>query len=115
MMHIPTAIDLPLRTETDGTIRIGSTRVTLDVVIELFHTGLTAAEIASELDSLNPADVYVVIGYYLAHRAELDAYLTKREARADDIRSKVEALPDHKARMDAVIQARLEAKRHQGQ
>jgi uncharacterized protein (DUF433 family) len=77
------AIDIPLRQDPDGSLRIGETRVTLDVVIALYNNGSSADDIARKIDVLNPADVHLVIGYYLGHKAEVDAYLASREAHAD--------------------------------
>ena len=37
---------LPFREDSQGAVRIGGTRVTLDTVVEAFQEGLTAEEIA---------------------------------------------------------------------
>jgi uncharacterized protein (DUF433 family) len=109
-MHVPERIDLPLRTEADSTIRVGKTRVTLDVVINEYLNGSAPDEMAANFDVLNPADVHLVIGYYLAHRAEVDAYRHKREAEAEQHRQEMEADPAYKSRLDTAM-AKLAAKR----
>ena len=38
---------LPLIEHTDGVIRVGGTRVTLETVVEAFNEGATAEEIAA--------------------------------------------------------------------
>jgi len=82
---------LPVQADTDGVIRIGKTRVTLDTVITAFADGATAEEIVQQYPSLNLADVYHVIGYYLGHTAEIEAYLKERKARANAARAQNES------------------------
>ena len=97
-----TAIDVPLRQDPDGTIRIGNTRVTLDVVITAYHNGTTPDEIARKIDVLDPADVHLVIGYYLGHRVEVDAYLATRAAHAEAMeREWLAAAPQDRATLEA--------------
>ncbi len=91
-MGVPlTAETLPLQRDQYGTIRVGGTRVTLDVVIHAFQAGADAVEIADRFSSLSLADIYTVIGYYLRHREEIDAYLAEREEQAREIRRQDEA------------------------
>jgi len=78
---------VPLRLDQDGVIRVGGTRVTLHTIVNAFHQGLGAEEIADRYPSLTLADVYSVIGYYLQHRPTLDAYLDQQRGEADEVRS----------------------------
>jgi uncharacterized protein (DUF433 family) len=78
MSLIVAAEPIPLATDADGVMRIGGTRVTLDTVVAAFQEGATAEAIAEQYPSLALADVYTVLGYYLHHRAEVDAYLQRR-------------------------------------
>jgi uncharacterized protein (DUF433 family) len=82
---------IPLTTDTDGIVRVASTRVTLDTVIAAFREGATPETIAQQYPSLALADVYAVIGYYLNHRPEVHAYLQQREQAASQIRQENEA------------------------
>ena len=77
--------------DADGGVRIASTRVTLDTVVEAFNEGLTAEEISQQYPVLNLADVYAVLGYYLRHRDSVNAYLEDRSRSATAIRKKIEA------------------------
>jgi uncharacterized protein (DUF433 family) len=78
---------LPLQTDHDGVVLVGKTRVTLDTVVSSFFEGATAEEIAQQYPSLDLADIYSVLGYYLRHRPEIDAYLrARRECAADVLR-----------------------------
>jgi len=82
---------LALRVDDSGVIRVGQTRVTLDIVVEAFNEGATAEEIVYQYPTLNLADVYSVIGYYLHRRAEVDAYLAERRERAAQVQRENEA------------------------
>jgi uncharacterized protein (DUF433 family) len=83
--------DVPLRIEPTGAIRIGQTRVLLELVIRAFQDGATPEAIVQRYSSLNLADVYAVIAYYLRHRIEVEDYLTLREQQAAAIQEKIEA------------------------
>lgn len=75
---------LPLETDADGVVRVGETRVTLDTIIMAFTEGATAEEIAQQYSSLQLADVYSVIGYYVRQRAQqADQVRQHNEARFD--------------------------------
>ena len=67
-------------------VRVGATRVTLDSVVGAFGEGATAEEILQQYPVLRLADVYSVIGYYLRHQTEVDAYLQDRRREADKTR-----------------------------
>ena len=81
---------LPLRTDTDVVVRISGTRVALDTIVEAFNEGATAEEIASQYSSLDLADIYAVIGYYLRHREAVMAYLDRRRGEAAEVRREIE-------------------------
>jgi uncharacterized protein (DUF433 family) len=76
----------PLQINTDGVVRIGETRVTLDTVVAKFKQGLTAEEIADCYPSLSLANVYATISFYLNHQQEVELYLQQRQARSQEIR-----------------------------
>src|SRR5579872_1330360 len=85
------AYPAPLRTEEDGTVRVGASRVRLDTVITAYQNGRGAEEIVLEFPTLNLTDVYAVITYYLWHREEVDAYLETRQRDAMEIQRDIEA------------------------
>lgn len=69
----------PLRVDGDAeTVRVGHTRVTLDVLLDAFALGDSPETIVSAFETLDLTDVYTVIGYYVRHRTEIDAYLEQR-------------------------------------
>ena len=79
---------IPLQADSDGVVRVAGTRVTLETVIAAFSEGATAEEIAQQYPSLNLADIYAVIGYYLRHSEEVAAYLQQRKVQADTARKR---------------------------
>jgi uncharacterized protein (DUF433 family) len=92
--------------DANGVIRVGGTRVTLDTVVGAYRDGASAEEIARRYPSLDMADIHAVIGHYLRHRAQVEAYLTEREARAATVRR------DNESRFDPIgVRDRLLARR----
>lgn len=84
---------LPFRVEEDGTIRVGRSQVTLDLLIEEFEDGASAEDLVRAYDTLDRADVYAVIAYYLRHPDEVKEYLARREKETEELWRKLEALP----------------------
>jgi len=85
------AIPVPLRVEPDGTIRVGDSNVTLDLVIEHFDEGHSPEYLACGYDTLKLADLYAVMAYYLRHKDEVKAYMARREREAEELRREIEA------------------------
>ncbi len=83
-----------LSDDGNGGIRVGNTRVTLDTVIAAFNSGYTPEEIIINFDTLELADVYSVIGYYLRHKIEVDEYLKKHEKEATELQILLESRYD---------------------
>ena len=77
-----TAFNLPLRLDAHGTIRIGRSRVTLDIVVAAYQRGASPDIIARQFPAVTLAEVYATIAYYLQHQPVLDACLRVREEAA---------------------------------
>jgi uncharacterized protein (DUF433 family) len=86
---------IPLFMDQEGRARIIGTRVTLDTVVEAFEQGATPEEIALEYPTLQPADIYMVIGYYLHHRDAVQEYLQAQDAAAEQGRQEMVARFHH--------------------
>jgi uncharacterized protein (DUF433 family) len=96
---------VPLEWQEDGRVlRVRGTRVPLDVVVAAFHDGASAEEIVLRYPSLDLADVYGVLAYYLRHRDRVDGYLAERRATAAAVKRAVQARADMN-----VIRRRLES------
>jgi uncharacterized protein (DUF433 family) len=74
----------PLRLDESGTLRVGKTRVPLDTVVHAYEDGASPEEIVRRFDTLKLADVYAVVGYYLEHRDEVQAYLERRRQQGEE-------------------------------
>ncbi len=112
MLHLPETIILPLKTDAEGRIRVSGTRVTLHTLLTAYKRGDSPEAIHIGFPSVPLADIYAVIGYYLAHQVALDAYLRDIDAEADRIRQEWEAryTPEQRARSDEF--RRLLAEKH---
>jgi uncharacterized protein (DUF433 family) len=102
---------VPLAADADGVVRVGNTRVTLDTVVEAFVDGATAEEIVVQYPSLNLADVYQVIAYYLRRPSDVEAYLQQRKTQAETVREQNEARFDPHGMRDRLL-ARAPRKKH---
>jgi uncharacterized protein (DUF433 family) len=80
----------PLRQDASGALRVGSSRVLVELVIRAFQDGATPETIAQRYPTATLADIYAVIAYYLRHRKEVEAYLAEREQRAQEVRQRIE-------------------------
>jgi uncharacterized protein (DUF433 family) len=91
-MNLPLIAEAPpLSPDGSGGLRVGGTRVLLEMVIRAFQDGATAETIVQRYPSLELSDVYSTIGYYLRHSIEVDAYLADREQQAIAIQAKLMA------------------------
>jgi uncharacterized protein (DUF433 family) len=84
------AFTVPLREDAVGTLRVGDSRVLLDLVIRAFQDGATPETIVQRYSTLELPDVYAVIAYYLRHRDEVEEYLARREQMAEEVRQRIE-------------------------
>ena len=98
----------PLQANEDGVILVGKTRVTLDTVVAVFNQGATAEEIAYRYSSLNLADVYATIAFYLKHQSEVDAYLQQRRQQSQEIRATNQARFDPQGLRDRLLARKTE-------
>jgi uncharacterized protein (DUF433 family) len=101
-----TSTPLPLLKDAHGIIRVGGTRVTLETVVTAFKNGSTCEEIVYQYPSLQLADVYAVISYYLSNRAEVENYLEERQKRAEMIRQKIESNFDSQGIRERLLKRR---------
>ena len=102
---------VPLRVDDTGAIRVGQSRVTLDVLLQYCRLGMKPEEIARGLETLTLADVHGALAYYFRHKDEIDNYLRRREEQAEELRHQIEAA---NASRLAPLKARLDAVRTQG-
>jgi uncharacterized protein (DUF433 family) len=99
---------VPLEVDADGVARVGGTRVTLDTVVAAFREGATAEEIVYQYPSLDLADVYAVIGYYLQRRSDVETYLRQRQQQSDEARGQNETRFDPRDIRERLLARRVE-------
>jgi uncharacterized protein (DUF433 family) len=83
-----------VRTDENGALRVGATRMSLDSVVYAFHLGHSAETIQQQFPSLSLEEIYGAIAYYLANRKEVDRYLERQEKLWQDLRKQSEQIPN---------------------
>ena len=86
-----------------GVLRVNGTRVSLDSVIFAFNEGSTPEEIAQQYTTLNLADIYAVISYYLQNQAEVSEYLERRKMQRAEVKKEVESQFDPQGIRDRLL------------
>lgn len=100
----------PLRVDDHGAIRVGNTRVLLDLVIHEFQNGATPEGIVESYDVLSLSDVYAVLTHYLQNPGPIDDYMHRREDEAQVLRREIEAAQPPRPNLRETLLARLKAK-----
>ncbi len=84
-------LSIPLHEDPPGVLRVGKSRVLLELLIRAFQRGQTPEGIVQSYDTLSLPDVYAVVSYYLANPDPIDEYLRHRDQQAEAVRLKLEA------------------------
>jgi uncharacterized protein (DUF433 family) len=82
---------LPLRVDENGDVRVGGTRVLLDMIVYEYRKGRSPEQIVEAFDVLELPDVYAAIAYYLRNRAAVDQYVRRREEAGEQLRREIES------------------------
>ena len=80
----------PLCRDRTGALRVGSSRVLVELVLRAFQDGSTPEGIVQRYPTITLAETYAVIAYYLGHRDDLDAYMAEREEEGAQVRQRVQ-------------------------
>jgi uncharacterized protein (DUF433 family) len=107
VLDLPTE-QVPLRTDDHGVIRIGGSRVTLDSVIAVFETGATPEDIVRSFPTLDLADVYAVVTYFLRHEPEIREYLARRHEQEEEARAESDRRFDRTGVRERLMARRLQ-------
>ncbi len=105
----PLTFPVPLREEPAGVLRVGKSRVLLELVIRAYQRGASPQEIVRMYDTLALGDVFAVIAYYLANPDDIDEYLRKCDQDAEAVRRRIEASQPPGPTKDELV-ARAQAK-----
>jgi hypothetical protein len=86
----PLSATVPLWEDPPGVFRVGKSRVLLELVLRAFLRGESPENIVRSYRTLQLADVYTVIGQYLANPAPFDDYLRLCDEQAAAVRREIE-------------------------
>src|SRR5439155_12971837 len=103
-----------LRVDESGTVRVGKTRVLFVLVVREFQDGATPEEIVSAYDTLDLADTYAAVAYYLRHKAEVEEYLAEYDREAEEVWKKIRARQGDSAGIRERLLARKAAREAHG-
>ena len=85
----------PLREDETGAVRVGNSRVLLEIVIRAFQDGASAESIVDSYSTLTLADAYGAIAYYLKNKDSVEEYLNQREELAESVKRRIQVVqPD---------------------
>ena len=110
----PLTVTVPLREDPSGVLRVGNSRVLLELVLRTFKAGATPEAIVQSYDTLNLADVYAVVSRYLSAPDPFEEYLHTREEAGAETRRKIEESQRTQGNLRAVLLARAKAKEEPG-
>ncbi len=80
------AMAVPLYWAEGGqVVRVCGSRISLDNIIARYRRGYTPQMIADSYPSVELADIFLLISYYLRNKDSVHAYLGEREERAHEI------------------------------
>ncbi len=65
----------PLHEDATGALRVGDSRVLLELVVRAFEDGATPEAIVQRYSTLSLSEAYTAVAYYLRHRGEVEVYL----------------------------------------
>src|SRR5438309_3370566 len=106
----PLTVVVPLREEPSGVLRVGKSRVLLELVLRAFKAGATPEAIVQSYDTLSLADVYAVVSRYLAAPEPFEEYQRTREEVAAEARRTIEEIQGAQGNLRATLLARAKAK-----
>ena len=85
----------PLREDETGAIRVGNSRVLLEIVIRAFQDGASVESIVDSYSTLTLSDTYGAIAYYLRNKDAVEEYLNQREELAESVKQRLQSVqPD---------------------
>jgi uncharacterized protein (DUF433 family) len=110
----PLTIAVPLREEPPGVLRVGKSRVLLELVLRAFKAGATPESIVQSYATLKLADVYAVVSRYLSAPEPFEEYLRRRDEAAAETRRKIEEAQGPQDHLRVILLARAKAKEEEG-
>jgi hypothetical protein len=106
----PLTVVVPLREEPTGVLRVGKSRVLLELVVHAFKAGATPEASVQSYDTLSLVDVYAVLTRYLMAPEPFEEYLRLRDEAATETRREIEEAQGPQGDLRAILLARAKAK-----
>jgi uncharacterized protein (DUF433 family) len=98
--------------ERNGGFYVAGSRVSLDSVVYAYLRGESSIGIAESFRSLSLSQIDGAIKYYLANRADVDAYLKRQSIEFERMRQESRReRPEFYAKMEAAREAQLSRQR----
>ena len=85
--------DIPLTQDTYGTIRVTGSRITIDTLVARYLQGHAPEDIHEGFPTVSDEAIRKIIGWYLAHKPEVDEYIRARDAEGEILRREIESQP----------------------
>jgi len=79
--------------QRDDNYYVAGTRISLDSIVHGFQSGESPETICQNFELLHLEEVYGAIAYYLAHQAEIDAYLVRQNEKWSEGKRSSNPLP----------------------
>src|SRR5262245_58309667 len=79
-----------VRVDEHGVMRVGETRIMLDLLVAGFEQGHSPETIQQQFPALSLEEVYGTITFYLSHRDEVQAYLKRQDVLWEALRAEAE-------------------------
>ena len=83
--------EAPLLRIDGGIVRIGTSRVSLDVLVAQYDSGMSPEEFVRAYEGVSLADVHAALGYFLRHQDEVRNYVQSRGSQAQSLRTEIES------------------------
>ncbi len=114
MIDAPITEEIPIYTDEHGRMRVSGTRVLLDLVVHAYRQGETPEHIIQMYTTLTLDKVYLAIGYYLRHRAQVDEYVRRMDEEGERLRLEWEAQNPNRVTKADLLRRLEEKKKAQG-
>lgn len=91
LASLPRPSALLLRVDDGGVVRVGKSRVSLDLIVEQYENGMTPEEMVAAYDTLQLSEIHGAIAYFLQHVDEVRQYLQRRSSEAAELKAGIDA------------------------
>ncbi len=102
-------VAVPLVQDTSGALRVGNTRVLLELIVRAFRAGATPEEIVQAYDVLKLRDVYSVLAWCLNNEQVVTEYMRLQEMKAAVQKELLTVLQPNNADLLSSLRARAAA------